>query len=73
MIDVITNEIVKKFSLARDIFMPEILLKQPRFTYSVCWQSTKNKEAIQKFKETGDSRYIDKNELAKACFQHDIA
>ena len=36
MIDVITNEIVKKFSLARNIFMPEILLKQPRFTDSVC-------------------------------------
>ena len=36
MIDVIMNEIVKKFSVTGDIFMPEILLKQPRFTYSVC-------------------------------------
>ena len=33
----------------------------------------KNKEIIQKFKETGDSRYIYKNELDKACFQHDMA
>ena len=32
----------------------------------------KNKEIIQKFKETGDSRYIYKNELDKACFQHDM-
>ena len=33
----------------------------------------KNKERIQKFKETGDSRYIYQNELDKACFQHDMA
>ena len=34
---------------------------------------TKNKERIQKFKETRDTNYIYKNELDKACFQHDIA
>ena len=28
---------------------------------------------IQKFKETGDTSYIYKNELGKACFQHDMA
>ena len=33
----------------------------------------KKKERIQKFKETGDSRYIYQNELDKACFQHDMA
>ena len=33
----------------------------------------KNQERIQKFKETGDSRYINQNELDKACFQHDMA
>ena len=33
----------------------------------------KNKERIQKFKETGDTNYIYKNELDKACFQHDMA
>ena len=33
----------------------------------------KNKERIQKFKETGDSRYIYQNEPDKACFQHEIA
>ena len=31
------------------------------------------KERIQKFKETGDTSYIYKNELDKACFQHDMA
>ena len=33
----------------------------------------KIKERIQKFKETGDRSYIYKNELDKACFQHDMA
>ena len=31
------------------------------------------KRCIQKFKETGDTNYIYKNELNKACFQHDMA
>ena len=48
-------------------------LKQPRFTYSACRPITKNKERIQKFKETGDLNYIYKSELDKACFQHDMA
>ena len=53
--------------------MPEINLKQPGFTYSVCGTFTKNKETIKKFKEAGDTSYIYKNELDKACFQHDMA
>ena len=53
--------------------MPEMHLKQPGFTYSACGPFTKNKERIQKFKETGDTRYIYKNELDKACFQDDMA
>ena len=48
-------------------------LKQPRFTYNAHGPFTKNKDRIQKFKETGDSKYIYKNELDKACFQHDMA
>ena len=53
--------------------MPEMCLKQPGFTYSACGPFTKSKERIQKFKETGDTSYIYKNELAKPRFQHDIA
>ena len=53
--------------------MPEIHLKQPGVTYRACGPFTKNKEKIQNFKETGDSRYIYKNELDKSCFQHDMA
>ena len=67
------NEIVKKFLLAGDKFMPEMHLRQPQFVYSACGPFTKNKERIQKFKETGDTSYIYKNELDKACFQHDMA
>ena len=53
--------------------MPEMHLRQPRFTYSACGPFTKNKERIQRFKETGDTSYIYKNELDKACFQQDMA
>ena len=48
-------------------------LRQPGFTYSACGPFTKNKERIQKFKETGDTSYTYKNELDRACFQHDMA
>ena len=53
--------------------MPKMHLKQLGFTYSACGPFTKNKERIQTFKETGDTSYIYKNELDKACFQHDMA
>ena len=67
------NEIVNKFLLAGNKSMPEMHLKQPGFTYSAYGPFTKNKERIQKLKETGDTSYICKNELDKACFQHDMA
>ena len=53
--------------------MPEMHSKQPGFTYSACASFTKNKERVQKFKETGDTNYIYKNILDKTCFQHDMA
>ena len=43
------------------------------FTYSACGPLTKNKKNIQKFIQTGNTNYIYKNELDKACFQHDMA
>ena len=66
------NEIVNKFLLAEDAFMSEMHLKQPGFTYSACVPFTKNKEKIQKFMETGNTNYIYRNDLDKACFQHDM-
>ena len=67
------NEVIDKFLLAGDKFMPEMHLKQPGFTCSACGLFTKNKERIWKFKETGDTSYIYKNKLDKVCFQHDMA
>ena len=67
------NDLVNKILLAEDKFMSEMHLKQPRFTYSACRPFTKNKERIQIFKETGDTKYMYRNELDKACFQHDRA
>ena len=63
----------KKYLSARYKSMPEMHLKQPGFTYSACGPFTKNKDRIQKFKEIGDTKYIYRNELDKACFQHDMA
>ena len=67
------NEIVNKFLLMGDKFKPEIHLKQPGFTYSACGPFTKNKERIKKFVQTGNTDFVSRNELDKACFQHDMA
>ena len=67
------NNTINKLSLAGDKFVPEIHLRQPKFTYSACEPFTKHEQRIEKFKETGDTNYIYKNELDKACFAHDAA
>ena len=67
------NQIVNKSFLAGDKFMPEMHLRHLGFTYSACGPFTRNKQRIQKFMQTGDTNYIYKNELDKACFQHDMA
>ena len=67
------NNVINKFLLAGDKFMPEMHLRQPRFVYSACGPFTRYKERIKEFKRTGDTRYIYRNELDKACFQHDSA
>ena len=67
------NNIINKFLLAGDKFMPEMHLRQPQFVYSACGPFTRHKERIKKFKQTGDMRYIYRNDLDKACFQHDSA
>ena len=53
--------------------MPEMLVRQPEFTHSACGTFIKNKKIIQKFKETGDSKYKKKKKKDKAFFQHDMA
>ena len=56
------NKIINKFSLAEHKFM---VGRQPVFTCSACGSFTKNNERIQKFKETGHSRYIYQNKSEK--------
>ena len=68
-----TARIINKFLLVGDKFMPEMHLKQPQFVYSACGPFTRHKERRKEFKRTGDTRYIYRNELDKACFQHDSA
>ena len=63
-------EIVNKFLLVGDKFMPEMHLKQPGSTYSACGSFTKNKERIEKSMQTGNTDFIYRNELDKACFQY---
>ena len=67
------NNVFNKFLLAGDKFVSEIHLRQPQFTYSACGPFTKHEQRIQKFKETGDTNYVYKNELDKACFVHDAS
>ena len=67
------NNVINKFLIAGDKYMPEMHLRQPQFVYSACGPFTRHKERIKEFKRTGDTRYIYRNELDKACFQHDSA
>ena len=67
------NEIVNQFLFAGNKFMPEMHLKQLGYTYSAGGPFTKNKERIEKIMQTANIDFIYKNELDKACFQHDMA
>ena len=67
------NEIVDKYLVAGDTFMPEMHLKQPGFTYSACGSFSKNKERIEKLMQTGNTDFIYRNELDEVGFQHDMA
>ena len=62
------NEIVNKFLLAGDKFMPVMHLKQRGFTYSACGPFTRNKVRIIKFEKTGDTSYIYKMKLIRLAF-----
>ena len=65
------NEKVNNFLLTRDIFMPEMYLRQPKTTYSAYGIFTKTKERW-KLKEARDSWYMYQLKLDKVCFQHDM-
>ena len=67
------NKALDKFLKIGDECIPEMHLRQPGFTYSACGPFTNNKQRIQRFMETGHTKYIYRNELDKTCFQHDMA
>ena len=68
------NNMINKFLLTADKFMPETHLKDLKVgTYSACGPFTRYRDRINKFIQTGDTNYIYKNELDKACFVHDAA
>ena len=62
------NNVINKFLLAGDKFMPEMHLRQPRFVYSACGPFTRHKERIKEFKSTGDTRYIYRKNSIKLAF-----
>ena len=41
------NNLINKFLLAGDKFMPEVHLRQPQFVYSACGPFTRHKEKIK--------------------------
>ena len=66
--DIKMNEIVNKFLLSGDKFMPEMHLKQPGFTYIACGPFTKNKERIQSLKKQEIQAIFTKMNLIKHAF-----
>ena len=67
------NNVINKFLLVGDKFMPGMHLRQPKFAYSACGPFTRHKERIKEFKRTDDTCLLYRNELDQACFKHDAA
>ena len=66
------NDIVNRFLLAGDVFMPESHLREPGYTYRACGLFTKTKQRIQKFQKKEINNVFVKK-INKACFQNDMA
>ena len=62
------NQIVNKFLLAGDKFMPEMHLKQPGFTYSACGPFTKIKKDFKNLKKQGIQAIVIKMNLIRPVF-----
>ena len=63
------NEIVNKFLLAGDTFMPEMHLRQSGFTYSACGTSTKKKKKKKKKTTTTTTTTKEGKSLKKQVIQ----
>ena len=68
------SDIINKFLLIGDKFMPEMHLWDPKVKkYSACGPFTRYKQRIDQFMKDGRLSHIVKNKLYAACFQHDSA
>ena len=68
------SDIINKFLLIGNKFMPEMHLWNPRVkTYSACGPFTRHQKRIDMFLKDGRLSHILKNRLDAACFQHDLA
>ena len=67
------NEVVNKFFLNRDKFIPTLHLRQARFTYSAWGPFTKYREKDSKIQKNSDLSYIYKNDLDKDYFASNAA
>ena len=68
------NDIINKFLLVGDKFMPELHLWDPKVKkYSAGGPFTEHTGRINKFLNTSLLSEIYKNDLDKTCFQHDMA
>ena len=55
------KKFINNFSLIGDKLMPELHLKQPRFTCRACRLFTKHREKTEKFRQTGNFKHLYKN------------
>ena len=68
------NDIIHKFLLIGDKFMPEMHFWDPKVkNYSACGLFTRDQQKINEFMKDGRLSHIAKNRLDAACFQHDSA
>ena len=68
------SDIINKFLLIGDKFMPEIHLWDPKVKkYSACAPFTRHQQRINDFMKDGRISHIAKNKLEAVCFQHDSA
>ena len=62
------NNVINKFLLAGDKFMPEMHLRQPQFVYSACGPYTRHKERIKKLKQISERVIFIEINLIKLVF-----
>ena len=67
------NKLLTDFYWLKTKFIHELHLRQPGFSCSACVPFTKHCEEIEKFRETGISQNLYRNELDKACVAFDKA